>query len=129
MNSTNLNEKKVMIVDDEPNIIIALEFLLQRAGFTVTKADSGIKALELLETEQPDLLILDVMMPGLTGFEVAARLRNQSRFEHLNIVFLTAKGTERDKAAGYATGADYYIVKPFDNDLLVSTVKEILTYG
>lgn len=129
MNISSLNEKKIMIVDDEPNIIIALEFLLQRAGFTVTKADSGIKALELLETEQPDLLILDVMMPGLTGFEVAARLRNQSRFEHLNIVFLTAKGTERDKAAGYATGADYYIVKPFDNDLLVSTVKEILTYG
>lgn len=129
MNISSLNEKKIMIVDDEPNIIIALEFLLQRAGFTVIKADSGIKALELLETEQPDLLILDVMMPGLTGFEVAARLRNQSRFEHLNIVFLTAKGTERDKAAGYATGADYYIVKPFDNDLLVSTVKEILTYG
>ena len=121
--------QKILIVDDEPNIIIALEFLLQKAGYALSKAYSGQGALDILANDLPDLVILDVMMPELTGFEVAAQIRSNPQMAHLKIVFLTAKGTERDKMTGYATGADYYIVKPFDNDLFLSTVKEILTYG
>ncbi len=129
MSNTTASPAKILIVDDEPNIIIAIEFLLQRAGFEVFKAFSGIQALELASECLPQLVILDVMMPGLSGFEVAAQLRQNPVFENLKIVFLTAKGTETDKETGYAKGAEYYLVKPFDNDHLVSTVQEIISYG
>lgn len=129
MSNTTASPAKILIVDDEPNIIIAIEFLLQRAGFEVFTAFSGIQALELANDCLPHLVILDVMMPGLNGFEVAAQLRQNPVFENLKIVFLTAKGTEADKETGYAKGAEYYLVKPFDNDHLVSTVQEIISYG
>lgn len=120
---------KILVVDDEPAIITALEFLMARAGYEVRTAFDGHQALVMALDFKPDLVLLDVMMPGMDGFEVASQIRRVAALEQTRIIFLTAKGTERDKQTGYSTGAEYYIVKPFDNDLLVSTVQEVLTYG
>lgn len=120
---------KILVVDDEPNIVIALEYLLQREGYNVFKAYNGSEALERLASLTPDIIVLDVMMPGIDGFEVARRLRQMPALEMTKIIFLTAKGTQRDKESGYASGAEYYMIKPFDNEVFVSTVNEIMAYG
>ncbi|HOY07567.1 MAG TPA: response regulator [Saprospiraceae bacterium] len=120
---------KILVVDDEPNIVVALEYLLQREGYEVRKAYNGQEALECMEAWTPDIVVLDVMMPGMNGFEVARLLRQLPALELTKIIFLTAKGTERDKQSGYASGAEYYMIKPFDNDVFVSTVNEIMAYG
>jgi two-component system alkaline phosphatase synthesis response regulator PhoP len=120
---------KVLIVDDEPNIVLALEFLLEREGYQVKKAYDGQQALETLSTFIPDIIVLDVMMPGIDGFETARRIRNNPALELAKIVFLTAKGTQRDKETGYANGAEYYLIKPFDNEVFVSTINEIMAFG
>lgn len=120
---------KVLIVDDEPNIVLALEFLLQREGYRTEKAFNGLQALEYATDFVPDIVVLDVMMPGMDGFEVARRMRQSPVLDHTKIVFLTAKGTQRDKTVGYDSGAEYYIVKPFDNDEFVRTLNEIRAYG
>jgi len=122
-------DAKVLIVDDEPNIVLALEFLLEREGYQVKKAYDGQQALETLCTFIPDIIVLDVMMPGIDGFETAKRIRNNPALELAKIVFLTAKGTQRDKETGYANGAEYYLIKPFDNEVFVSTINEIMAFG
>lgn len=120
---------KVLVVDDEPNIVLAIEFLMQHEGFEVRTAADGLQAIEIAMDFLPDIILLDVMMPLLDGFDTAARMRNMSALTDTKIIFLTAKGTQKDKETGYAKGAEYYIVKPFDNDMLVSMVHEILVYG
>ncbi|HMX40203.1 MAG TPA: response regulator [Saprospiraceae bacterium] len=120
---------RILIVDDEPNIVIAIEFLMKREGHITRTAYNGTEALEAAAEFRPQLLILDVMMPGMDGFEVARQIRENPDMDGVKMVFLTAKGTQRDKAAGYASGAEYYLVKPFDNDELVQTITEIITYG
>ncbi|MDX2282240.1 MAG: response regulator [Saprospiraceae bacterium] len=120
---------KVLIVDDEPNIVIALEFLLEREGFAVYKAYNGQQAIAQAQQLVPDIIVLDVMMPGMDGFEVARQIRNNPALEYTKIVFLTAKGTQRDKETGYAHGAEYYLIKPFDNEVFVATILEIMEYG
>lgn len=120
---------KILIVDDEPNIVLAIEFLLQREGYHTEKAFDGLQALEIVADFQPDIVILDVMMPGMSGFELGQKIRQMLALEHTKIIFLTAKGTQRDKQTGYASGAEVYMIKPFDNDELVSTVREMLAYG
>ena len=127
--NTSENAAKILVVDDEPNIVLVLEFLLQREGYHVEKAFNGLQALETAENFQPDIVVLDVMMPGMDGFEVARKMRNNPHLESTKIVFLTAKGTQRDKQTGYANGAEYYMIKPFDNDEFVSTINEIMAYG
>lgn len=119
----------VLIVDDEPNILEAIEFLLKTEGYRVLKAFNGLQALELAAAEHPEIVVLDVMMPGIDGFETATRLRKLPEMEYAKILFLTAKGALKDKENGYASGAEYYMVKPFDNDFLVSTVNEMMAYG
>lgn len=120
---------KILVVDDEPAIVTAIEFLLTRAGHQVKTAFDGPQAIQAAMAFKPDVLVLDVMMPGMDGFEVAGLIRKNPDLDHTRILFLTAKGTERDKKTGYANGAEYYMIKPFDNDLLVSTVNEVLVYG
>lgn len=127
--NTSGNSAKVLVVDDEPNIVLALEFLLQREGYNVEKAFNGLQALEIADTFHPDIVVLDVMMPGMDGFEVARKMRNNPGLEYAKIVFLTAKGTQRDKESGYASGAEYYMIKPFDNEDFVNTINEIMAYG
>ncbi|HAD10876.1 MAG TPA: two-component system response regulator, partial [Saprospirales bacterium] len=92
-----MDAAKILIVDDEPNIVLAIEFLLQRAGYQTAKAFDGIQALELAQSFQPDIMILDVMMPGLNGFEVGQKIRQIPSLELTKIIFLTAKGTQKDR--------------------------------
>lgn len=125
-----LNEpKRVLLVDDEPNILLAIEFLLKKEGYTIQKAFDGQQALEVAASFRPDIIVLDVMMPELDGFEVARRIRNTPDMEDTRIVFLTAKGTPNDKMTGYASGGEVYLIKPFDNDELVRIVQELAEFG
>ena len=123
------NATKILIVDDEPNILIALEFLFENEGYIVEKAFDGLQALEKLTTFIPSIIVLDVMMPGLNGFEVAKRIRHMDGFDDARIIFLTAKGTQQDKRNGYGSGGEVYITKPFDNDELIRTVHEIVEFS
>ncbi len=127
--STTTPNVKILLVDDEPNIVVALEFLLQTAGFQTAKAYNGEEALSMLDSFNPTLVVLDVMMPGMDGFEVAQRIRTNPEHLGARIVFLTAKGTDEDRLKGYANGGDAYIPKPFDNEALLSTIQEMITFG
>ncbi len=120
---------KILLVDDEPNILIALEFLFEKEGYIVQTAFDGHQAIQKADAFRPDIMVLDVMMPGIDGFEVAKRLRNMLNFDNLRIIFLTAKGTTHDRMKGYSSGGEIYLTKPFDNDELVQTVKEIVEFG
>jgi two-component system alkaline phosphatase synthesis response regulator PhoP len=116
--------KKILVVDDEQSIVTLLEFNLQKAGFEVVKAADGPTAVQLAETEQPDLIILDIMLPGMDGMEVCKKLR----MEKINtpILMLTAKDEEFDKILGLELGADDYMTKPFSPREVVARVKAIL---
>jgi DNA-binding response OmpR family regulator len=120
---------KILIADDEPNILLSLEFLMKREGFQVSVAAYGNAALAAVEREQPDLLLLDVMMPGKTGFEVCQALRADERHAELLILLLTAKGRETDVAKGLALGANAYMTKPFSTRELVDKVRALLGAG
>ncbi|MEM1328366.1 MAG: response regulator [Bacteroidota bacterium] len=121
--------KQILLVDDEPNIIIPIEFLMQQQGYQVAKAFNGKEALTFLEDSTPDVVILDIMMPEMNGFEVAKRIRANPRLEATHIIFLTAKGTDQDKMTGYEKGGEVYLTKPFDNQELVQAVNDLVLYG
>ena len=123
------NQTKILLVDDEPNILVAIEFLFTKEGYQIQKAFDGQQAIEKVESFHPNIIILDVMMPGLDGFEVARRVRHMDGNDDIKIIFLTAKGTTQDKMKGYSTGGEYYLIKPFDNDELVNLVKELVAFG
>ncbi len=118
--------KKILIVDDEPNIVISLEFLMKKEGFDVAVAADGEEALAQVAAFRPDLLLLDVMMPKKSGYEVCEALRADPGQAGLLIVMLTAKGRETEVAKGLAIGADAYITKPFSTKDLVAKVKDML---
>ena len=118
--------KRVLIVDDEPNIVISLEFLMKREGFAVSVARDGEEALERIRAERPDLVILDVMMPKLNGFEVCETVRTDPQLAAVRILMLTAKGREAEMRKGISLGADAYIAKPFSTRDLVEQVKSLL---
>ena len=118
--------KKILIADDEPNIVISLEFLLKREGYAVVVAHNGAEALERVRAERPDLAILDVMMPLRNGFEVCQDLRQDSEFKDLRIMMLTAKGRDTEVSKGLALGADVYMTKPFSTRELLAKVKALI---
>ena len=118
--------QKILIVDDEPNIVISLEFLMKKEGFEVVVAGDGDEALAKVASFNPDLLLLDVMMPKKSGFEVCEALRADPARAALKIVMLTAKGRDTEVAKGLALGADAYVTKPFSTKDLVLKVKEML---
>lgn len=117
----------VLIVDDDPNIVVALEFLMRHAGYAVATAADGRQALDYLADREADLLILDVMMPNLNGFEVCAEVRATPRLARLPILILTAKGREAEKARGLALGANAYLSKPFATHELVELARRLLS--
>jgi DNA-binding response OmpR family regulator len=117
---------KVLVVDDEPNIVLSLEFLMQQAGFEVKTAEKGETALELVASFKPDLLLLDISLPGISGFEVLETLRDQDEFKQLPIIMLTAHGREVEKEKGLALGADDYVTKPFSTRQLVDKVTALI---
>lgn len=117
---------KVLVVDDEPNIVLSLEFLMEQAGFEVVTAEDGEQALARVGDTQPDLLLLDISLPGISGFDVLERLRGQEATAHLPIIMLTAHGRDVEREKGMALGADDYITKPFSTQSLVEKVKALL---
>ncbi len=117
---------KVLVVDDEPNIVLSIEFLMQQAGFDVVTAEDGESALESVAETPPDLILLDISLPGISGFDVLEQLRNDPRHARLPIIMLTAHGREVEKEKGLALGADDYVTKPFSTQALVEKVKSLL---
>jgi DNA-binding response OmpR family regulator len=121
--------KKILIADDEPNIVAAIEFLLQQSGYEVRIAQDGEQALESVEAWIPDLVLLDVMMPKKSGYEVCTRIRERSDWRHIKIVMLSAKGREAEVSKGLSIGADLYVTKPFSTRELIATIKRLLDQG
>ena len=116
----------ILIVDDEPNILVSLEFLLQKEGFRTAVATDGEAALAQAAAFRPDLVLLDVMMPKKSGFEVCEALRADPAHAALKIVMLTAKGRDTEVTKGLALGADAYVTKPFSTKDLVQKIKSLL---
>ena len=121
--------KRVLVVDDEPNIVMSLRFLMEREGLEVEVAPTGEAALQALERAPADLVLLDVMMPEIDGFEVCQRIRAHPAWAGTPIIMLTAKGREVEREKGRALGADDYITKPFSTRELVARVKQMLGPG
>ena len=121
-----MTPKKLLVADDEPNIVISLEYLMKREGYQVLVATDGNQALEAIQREQPALVLLDVMMPGKTGFEVCQAVRADPALDGVRILMLTAKGRETDVSKGLALGANAYMTKPFSTRELVQKVAELL---
>jgi DNA-binding response OmpR family regulator len=121
--------KKILIADDEPNIVTALEFLLQRNGYEVHIARNGEEALKLVEDCNPDLVLLDVMMPVRSGYEVCTRIRERADWRHIKIIMLSAKGRDAEINKGLSIGADQYITKPFSTQELVAKINGLLETG
>jgi DNA-binding response OmpR family regulator len=121
--------KKVLIVDDEPNIVTALEYLLEKSGYQVMVADNGEAALAGVESFAPDLVLLDVMMPRVNGYEVCRRMRERPEWKGIKIVMLSAKGREVEVSKGVSLGADLYVTKPFSNTELVAKIDSLLAGG
>ncbi len=117
---------KVLVADDEPNIVISLEYLLKREGYTVIIAKDGQEAMEAITRERPDLVLLDVMMPKKTGLEVCQEVRAVEALQTTKILMLTAKGRDIDVAKGLALGADAYMTKPFSTRELLLKVAQML---
>lgn len=117
---------RILIVDDEPNIVTSLEFLLRGSDYDVRVACNGEDALSLVETFRPNLLLLDVMMPQRSGFEVCRKIRENPALGEVKIVILTAKGREIERDMGLGLGANAYVTKPFSTKELMSTVHGLL---
>jgi DNA-binding response OmpR family regulator len=118
--------KKILIVDDEPSIIVALQFLMEQNGYETLVAFSGEEAMEVVAQHRPDLILLDIMLPVVDGFEVCQRVREKVDWKDIRIVLVTALDRESNVAKGLALGADAYVTKPFANADLIAKVKELL---
>lgn len=118
--------KHVLIVDDEPNIVLSLEFLMKQAGFEVRTAPDGEQALERVRELAPDLMLLDVNMPKVNGYEVCETIKSNPETAGIRIIMLTAKGRDIEREKGLALGADNYLTKPFATQEVVALVKDIL---
>ncbi len=123
---TGAMSQKVLLVDDEPDIIELLKYNLEREGYQVSTALNGRDALKAAKANRPDLIVLDIMMPGMDGVEVCNQLRQLPEFKHTLITFLTARSEDYSQIAGFEAGADDYITKPVRPKVFVSKVKALL---
>ena len=121
--------KKVLIADDEPSIVTAVEFLLRREGYEVCIARDGAEALALIESARPDLVVLDVMMPQKSGYEICRSIRERDEWRGIKVIMLSAKGRDAEVSKGMTMGADIYVTKPFSTRDLMSRVKALLEPG
>lgn len=117
---------KILIVDDEPSIIVPVQFLMEQKGYDVMVAFSGEEAMEIIAGKKVDLILLDIMLPVIDGFEVCQRVRENPQWNKIKIILLTALGSDANVEKGLALGADAYITKPFSNIKIVDKVKELL---
>jgi len=118
--------KEILIVDDEPSIVVPIQFLMEQQGYNVLVAENGEDALDVIYKYKPDLILLDIMLPRIDGYEVCEIVRLNPEYRGIKIIFLTAKGREVEIAKGLSLGADAYITKPFSNTELIAKVKELL---
>lgn len=121
-----MDKHKILIVDDEPDILEFMDYNLQKEGFEVFQATSGKEAIEVAKERMPDLIILDVMMPGMDGMETCRELRQDPELRDTVIAFLTARNEDYSQIAGFESGADDYIAKPIKPRVLVSRIKALL---
>ena len=118
--------KKILIADDEPNIVVSLEFLMKQQGYDVKVVSNGEEALEAVGEFAPDLILLDVMMPRISGYDVCQKVRENPAWQGIKIVMLSAKGRDIEVTKGMAVGADAYVTKPFSTKDLIAKVGEML---
>jgi DNA-binding response OmpR family regulator len=118
---------RILIVDDEPNIVLAMELLMKKEGYEVHTVSDGERAVQAAKELRPDLILLDIMMPKMDGYEVCQSIRSDALLKDVSIIMLTAKGREVEREKGMALGADLYITKPFSTRQVVMKVREILT--
>ena len=121
-----MKSKKILIVDDEPDLVETVRFPLEEEGYLVLVSYNGEDALHKARKENPDLIVLDIMLPKLDGYKVCRLLKFDERYKHIPILMLTARTQAKDKNLGRETGADEYITKPFDIDELVEKIKTYL---
>jgi DNA-binding response OmpR family regulator len=121
--------KKVLIADDEPNIVTSLEYLMTKRGYEVKIARNGDEALALVASFLPDVVLLDVMMPRKSGYEVCQQIREHPDWQHIKVVMLSAKGREAEVSKGLSLGADTYVTKPFSNQELIDRIDSLLGNG
>ncbi len=122
-------KQKILVVDDEPEAVELVEFNLKQAGYAVTTAEDGAEALKKARTQSPDLIVLDVMLPEMDGFEICKALRLDSATRRMPILMLTAKAGEIDRVLGLELGADDYLTKPYSPRELLLRIKKILARG
>lgn len=123
-----MEQKRILIADDEKDMVATLQFALNQEGYQCLTAYDGQEALDKAKRENPDLIILDIMMPKMNGYKISRLLKFDKRYKHIPIIMLTARTQEKDKKLGEETGADMYITKPFEMDALVNTIKNMLKW-
>ncbi|MFD0762815.1 response regulator transcription factor [Lutibacter aestuarii] len=119
--------RKILIVDDEPNIVMSLEYIFKKENFEVFIARDGEEAIEIAETTIPDIILLDIMMPNVDGYQVLNYLKSNEKLKEIKVIFLSAKNKISDVELGLQLGADKYLSKPFSTKKLVKEVKTLLT--
>ena len=118
--------RKILIVDDEPNIVMSLEYTFKKNNFEVFIARDGQEALDILKIQLPDIIILDVMMPMVDGYATLEQIKKDERLQHCKVIFLSAKNKEQDIEKGLQLGANLYVTKPFSVKKLVDQVQELI---
>ncbi|TRD15396.1 response regulator transcription factor [Palleronia caenipelagi] len=118
--------KKILLVEDEDNIALALEFLIRRQGFDLDRVATGTDAVTALERDCPDLVLLDVMLPGVSGYEILQMIRGTDRLRHIKVLMMSASGGEIARRKGLAMGADAYLTKPFETSHLTAQICDLL---
>ncbi len=118
----------VLVAEDEPNIVLSLQFIMKKAGFQVRVAEDGVQAVLEVEKERPDVVLLDIMLPKRDGFSVCEIIKSNPEWSNVKIIMLTAKSREEDKLRAMSLGADDYITKPFSTRELISRVKELIDH-
>lgn len=122
-----MSSKKILIVDDEPNIVLSLDYLVRKKGYEPFIARNGGEAISIAKEQFPDLVILDIMMPDIDGYEVCTLLKNDAQLRHAKIIFLSAKSRQEDVQKGLDMGADAYLTKPFSTKRLMQVIGELLS--
>ncbi|TAN61965.1 response regulator [bacterium] len=121
-----MNRKRLLIVEDEKDMMEMLTFRLEAAGFEVIQAYDGREGLDKAYSQNPDLILLDLMLPGVDGYKVCRELKSDVKYKRIPIAILTARATEKEKRLGLECGAEAYITKPFDPEALMNKIKEML---
>lgn len=120
------DKQTILVVDDEQDLLDLIEYNLKKEGFDVLKAENGKEGIEMAREHNPNLVLLDIMMPKMDGFEVVERLRDDEKLKHIPIIFLTARGDEKTEVEGLNKGGDDYITKPISTTKLISRIKAVL---